>query len=267
MNEYINYFKNLVNQQKNISNYDAMFLRERNCIDSYTGDAKNYNAHFKIIKNNYPYSFSDYLVPEPFAGDISNAKIFCVMLNPALKGNEFIEQQDISFKNMLLNNINQNYDSDYPFWPLNPRFSNHDGFTYWNKKFDQKEEKKSLIKKLMKETNSSSVDDVKKKISKLFTTIELVPYHSCNYKHSIARELEAFNQTKKFIEECLIPRANKGEILLIFRGNKDNNIDLSKADMSKIVVVEPRKVQSFTFSCEKNVGSKIIEYIKKNKLM
>ena len=37
--------------------------------------------------------------------------------------------------------------------------------------------------------------------------------------------------------------------------------------MSKIVVVEPRKVQSFTLSCEKNVGSKIIEYIKKNKLM
>lgn len=189
------------------------------------------------------------------------------MLNPALKGNEFIEQQDISFKNMLLNNINQNYDSDYPFWPLNPRFSNHDGFTYWNKKFDQKEEKKSLIRKLMKETNSSSVDDVKKKISKLFTTIELVPYHSCNYKHCIARELEAFKKTKKFIEECLIPRANKGEILLIFRGNKDNNIDLSKADMSKIVVVEPKSVQSFTFSCEKNVGSKIIEYIKKNKLM
>ena len=123
MNEYINYFKNLVNQQKNISNYDEIFLRERNCIDSYTGDAKNYNAHFEIIKRNYPYSFSDYLVPEPFAGDISNAKIFCVMLNPALKGNEFIEQQDISFKNMLLNNINQNYDSDYPFWPLNPRFS------------------------------------------------------------------------------------------------------------------------------------------------
>ena len=74
-------------------------------------------------------------------------------------------------------------------------------------------------------------------------------------------------KTKKFIEEYLIPRANKGEILLIFRGNKDNNIDLSKADMSKIVVVEPKSVQSFTFSCEKNVGSKIIEYIKKNKLM
>ncbi|MDY3995341.1 MAG: hypothetical protein SOY58_06365 [Candidatus Onthovivens sp.] len=50
MNEYINYFKNLVNQQKNISYYDEIFLKEKNCIDSYTGDAKNYNAHFEIIK-------------------------------------------------------------------------------------------------------------------------------------------------------------------------------------------------------------------------
>ena len=32
MNEYINYFKNLVNQQKNISNYDEIFLRERNLV-------------------------------------------------------------------------------------------------------------------------------------------------------------------------------------------------------------------------------------------
>ncbi len=150
------------------------------------------------------------LVPEPFTGDIVNAKIFMILNNPGFGGNEWNEQNALpnssSFKNMLLDSLNLKFDANYPFWPLNPAYADCEGAKWWKKKLG---------------------DLATPAFSKIFTPIEWTPYHSKKFNANAAKSLESYKIQRDFILNTLVPKAEAGEILLIVARDAFARLDSS----------------------------------------
>ena len=75
------------------------------------------------------------LIPVPFMGDMLNASIYVLMLNPGLGPGDYFEYKVPSFRKALLANLRQERITGVmPFVSLDPQFAWHGGFSYWHQK-------------------------------------------------------------------------------------------------------------------------------------
>jgi hypothetical protein len=73
------------------------------------------------------------LLPMPFVGDVENAVVSLLMLNPGLVPSDYFGEFEVKdYRNALLENLKQTAGSQLLF--LDPRFSWHGGFVYWHTK-------------------------------------------------------------------------------------------------------------------------------------
>ena len=73
------------------------------------------------------------LIPVPFMGDMLNASIYVLMLNPGLGPGDYFEYKVPGLRRALLANLRQKrIPGVTPFVFLDLRFAWHDGFGYWN---------------------------------------------------------------------------------------------------------------------------------------
>ena len=76
------------------------------------------------------------LFPHPFAGDLSQADIVILQLNPGMNlANYHIEWNGPAFRSIMERNFRQDLQgSDFRFWPLDPDLCGTPGFRWWESK-------------------------------------------------------------------------------------------------------------------------------------
>lgn len=192
---------------------------------------------FKIFLN---------IFPDPYVGDINNAEVFFLLLNPGLvippglkEPLEFFYLENFpSFKNDLLANLHQEQ-RKYPFYYLDPKNKLSLGFRYWTKVLNQ--------------FLNDEVDY--EKISKKICAIEFFPYHSQKYKkHKVI-------PSQKFTFEVVKEAINRNKIIIVMRAKKDWEKALELKFENHKNIYFPRSSQNVILT-KKNIGTDLFEKLK-----
>ena len=113
------------------------------------------------------------LLPQPFNGDLLNAEVYVLTLNPGFDCSDY----DANYRNprsrqALLDNIKQVQPSGIlPFFFLDPKFKFHGGYCYW---FSRLKETIAEIGRC----REIAFDEARELLGRKIAVIELVPYHS-----------------------------------------------------------------------------------------
>ena len=95
---------------------------------------------------------------------------------------------------------------------LDPQFSWTGGGQYWIKKL------RNFISQLREDQNYSMADAMSH-LSKRICCIEYLPYHSVKFKHNkLFHSIKSTHLIREFILKDIVPRANRGEVGIIVRG-------------------------------------------------
>ncbi len=152
------------------------------------------------------------LLPVPYVGDLRNAQIVILLLNPGLSyTNYWGEYKMPEFRDRLIGNIGQSFEGvEFPFFGLDPQFCWDGGFAWWEKKL------RDVVTKIAEEKFDSRYFEALRDLSAKLACVELVPYHSSSFgSHAILEELPSSKMVRKFVLEYLIPEARIGKRTLI----------------------------------------------------
>lgn len=153
------------------------------------------------------------LLPVPYAGDIKNADIFILLLNPGFSFVDYYaEYESPDFRKRVLKNLKQqNQSQKFPFLYLDPQFCWHSGFSWWEGKF------RDVGRTLARQRYNGSYLSALEELSKRVAAIELVPYHSISFAaHKLVKQhLPSSVAARSFVKTHLIPRATAGEITIV----------------------------------------------------
>jgi hypothetical protein len=161
------------------------------------------------------------LLPIPYIGCLEKASIFILMLNPGFSPtNYFSEQNSQEYKKAHMHTLRQeNTKDDYPFIFLDPKFSWHPGFEYWQKKLQ------TIIEAYAKQAQIT-YQQALKFISQKLACLELFPYPSKTFgATAILDILPSTTLMLKYTQEIIKPKARNDEVVVIVaRGAKYWNL-------------------------------------------
>jgi hypothetical protein len=150
------------------------------------------------------------LCPLPFIGDVRNAKVCFLLLNPGLAELDYFAEYKVpQFASRLRANLRQDFSgTEYPFFPLDPQFAWHSGNRYWQTKLGP------VINKLAKPSQHAHV---RKVVAQNVCAIELVPYHSVSNSltGSMREKLASTQLAKAYVRDVLLEDARRGKRLLV----------------------------------------------------
>lgn len=166
------------------------------------------------------------LLPIPFAGDVLKASIFILMLNPGFSADDYFGEERVpEYRAALIRNLQQHLSATrYPFYCLDPRFSWHAGFGYWNGRLRG-------IVRWIATRRSISYQAALSVLARAICAIELVPYHSESFglPHSLLNKLQSVRLSRAFVHSTLVPRAEAGEaVIIVSRSARYWNVAESK---------------------------------------
>jgi len=191
------------------------------------------------------------LLPVPYVGNLQQASVFILMLNPGFDlGDYFAEQVSPALHATLIRNLHQTNDSDqFPFWCLDPQFAWTGGFQYWRPRLDP------IITRLA-EQKHLSYPKALEHVAQAVACIELIPYHSMSFKlrAQFSRQLASRSKVIEYVADVLVPRARNGEVVIVAaRGGATWNLPQHE----NIVVYEKSETRSAHLSL-KSWGGKLI---------
>lgn len=162
------------------------------------------------------------LIPQPFCGDILNAEIYVLMLNPGYGPQDYFAELEVpAYRKAALHNLRQNFENEeYPFYMLNPKFSWSSGFVWWHKKF-------GLVIDSISKNTGMSYAEARKYLSKKVASLELIPYHSTSYydPSGWTKKLESAKLARDFVNNIVLPKVEQNEaILIVTRQVKEWNL-------------------------------------------
>ena len=113
------------------------------------------------------------LLPQPFNGDLLNAEVYVLTLNPGFACSDYdASYRKPRYRQALLDNIKQDQPNHVlPFFFLDPKFDRHDGNGYWFRRL------RETIAELGRR-REMEFDEVRDMLGRKLAVIELVPYHS-----------------------------------------------------------------------------------------
>jgi len=152
------------------------------------------------------------LLPHPFCGDLKNAEIYVLLLNPGFGPHDYFGEYEMPiYRNAMLANLKQSFtDKTLPFYHLDPQFSWHGGFTWWHAKF-------AKVIETLAESRGVSFAEARSELGRKVASIELLPYHSTSFHdadHWI-RDLQSVKLAREFVNEYVIPRVEAGKAIVI----------------------------------------------------
>ncbi len=178
------------------------------------------------------------LLPIPYVGNLQNASVFILMLNPGLSPSDYFAEHAVEqYREAHVRNLRQeNIKDEFPFFILDPRFAGHPGFEYWQGKFDN-------IAQALAEKKKITYREALRHLAQNVACLELMPYHSKSFgSGSLLKQLPSASVMCKYVKEILVPKARSNKaIIVVTRGVR--NWDLSKDEHENIVVYkggEPR---------------------------
>jgi hypothetical protein len=152
-----------------------------------------------------PTKLHNEMIPVPYVGDILNAKIFYITLNPGYEhGDYFVNKHTNGLNDELLNNLKQeSLNPEYPFFCLNPEYCHTGGYRYWDKML------KKLISKIVQNSKSKvSEIDVRNYLAKNFAVIEMTGYPSKQSDRKSLEQLTSSKLAQSFVKNALEKREN-----------------------------------------------------------
>ena len=197
------------------------------------------------------------LVPLPFVGDVRQAKVYFLLLNPGLSATDYhAEYAADGFRARLLGNLRQDFaGTDYPFYPLDPKFAWHSGNAFWERKLRH-------VAGFLSTHSNFSPPEVRKFLAKTVCAIEMLPYHSVrlDLPH---RRLEKFHSVA-LARECvkeLVPRAQAGDCLIVAMRQVTNwAVPLNCANVLRFTGGQARAAHLSTKD-EKAHGTRIAKFL------
>jgi hypothetical protein len=155
------------------------------------------------------------LLPHPFCGDVKNAEIYILMLNPGYGPHDYFGEYEVpEYRKAVLANLKQTFTSEtLPFFLLDPQFSWHGGFNWWHGKLA------GVIKELA-HSRGVSFAEARSELGRKIASIELLPYHSTSFRdgdHWI-RDLQSVKLARYYVKDYVLPRvANDKAIAIVTR--------------------------------------------------
>jgi len=138
------------------------------------------------------------LLPVPYQGDLREADIFVLLLNPGFGYTDYYSEWEVpEFRKRREQNLVQDFEGiEFPFLGLDPDFCWHGAFRYWEEKF------RSVLRRIA-EVKERSYLDVLREMSKRLVALQLVPYHSPRFRSGpLINKLASTQQARKFADEC-----------------------------------------------------------------
>lgn len=193
------------------------------------------------------------ILPHPFCGDVLNAEIYLLMLNPGYGPHDYFAELEIpEYREASLKNLRQEFDEDgYPFYLLNPKFAWSGGYIWWHKKLAY------IIEETSKKTGMSYADS-RKRLSQKIANIELVPYHSTSFRDPVGwtEKLESAKLAREFVNEYVLPKVKRGgATLIVTRKVREWNLP----EHENIVAYSNGEARSAHLSPSSRGGKAIIE--------
>ena len=156
------------------------------------------------------------LLPGPFMGDMLNASIYVLTLNPGLDKYDYYGDYEMpAFRQALLANLKQEcLERVLPFTFLNPQFDWHGGFKYWRSR------SKKVIQALA-DRRRVRYEVARSELGKKFAVIELFPYHSAEFNDKWLSCLPSVRLAGEFVRDTVVKRIReKQAICIAVRGVK-----------------------------------------------
>jgi hypothetical protein len=174
-----------------INNYEGFVQSKR------FGDFDDYDFHLSLL-------------PAPYVGDLVRAKIFLLMLNPGFNMADYYAEYRVrAFRRRAIANLHQSFEGvQFPFMFLDPDFSWHSGFRYWESKL------RPIAQKIV-EHRRVRYSEAMGELSRSLAVLQMVPYHSASLKDGWALRLPSAKEVKKFAHEQVYRRAKTGEAIAI----------------------------------------------------
>ena len=149
------------------------------------------------------------LIPVPFMGDMLNASIYVLMLNPGLGRGDYFEYKVPSLRRALIANLRQERKPGVvPFVCLDPRFAWHGGFGYWDQKLMGVMEALAAFKGI-------SLADARSMLGSELAVVQLVPYHSVGSNQKALQQLSSVRLAKDFVRRRVAARVRAQEAIVI----------------------------------------------------
>jgi hypothetical protein len=166
---------------------------------------EEYTQHIGIYK---PKQIHVGLVPQPYFGNLEEARIFLLTLNPRLSYQTYSSEYLFpAYLEALIDNLRQErLNPRFPLMLLNPDWAGFAGFSYWHKKLD------TTIRELA-DLLALSYLEALSLLSQEMAILEHIPYHSP--KDPKVDGLESTRLIREFVHQGVLPRARQGEVLLI----------------------------------------------------
>jgi hypothetical protein len=196
------------------------------------------------------------LLPVPFVGDLRNASIFILMLNPGLGfGDYYAEYEVPKFRRALVRNLRQDFSSkQFPFLFLDPQFSWHGGFSWWHGRLA------GTINELHKR-HGIPFSDARKQIARRLAAIQLVPYHSEAFSNSggLIERLPSAQLAKDFVKEFVMPKVERREAIAIVT-RQARAWGLPKR-MSGVIIYDQHAARAAHLSPKSDGGNAILRHL------
>jgi len=194
------------------------------------------------------------LIPIPYAGDILNAKIYILALNPGFGPHDYYaESHNKEFHKARIQQLRQeNMDKNYPWSDLNPFFCWHGGWKYWTGRLGD------IISKLS-EQKQISYKRALMLLSRNVACLEYIPYHSKSYgiSKSIVDEMLSPRLVKVFVHEYVVPKAQKVEAIIVVT----RHVDVWKLPKNPNIVTYTSAESRAAYLNSKSSGGKMIAKI------
>lgn len=152
------------------------------------------------------------LLPQPFNGDLLNAEVYVLTLNPGFARSDYdANYREPRYRQALLDNIKETQPSDVlPFFFLDPDFVRHGGYGYWFGNL-----KKTICE--ISHCNGSAFDDARDMLGHKLAVIELFPYQSANASGlgGLIDKLPSSKLALEFVRCHVLEKVKRDEALVI----------------------------------------------------
>ncbi len=200
------------------------------------------------------------LLPQPFNGDLLNAEVFVLTLNPGFGCSDYdANYRKPRYRQALLDNIKQDQPNGVsPFFFLDPKFDCHGGYGYWFGKL-----RKTIAE--IAQCGGMTFEEARNLLGSKFAVIELFPYQSATSSGvvDLIDKLPSSQLARKFVKSHVLEKTRRGEALVIVvrqirRWNKALDDNLREPD--GIIRYTQGEVRSASLSPNSRGGKAIIDW-------
>lgn len=151
------------------------------------------------------------LLPVPYVGNLEQASVFILMINPGLGPGDYYAEYNVpGYREALISNLRQeNGQNDYPFFGLDPNLAVTGAFDYWHGRL------KGIVSALKDQRGCSYLAALRDLAHKI-ACLQLMPYHSQAFRaHKLIDTLKSTELARDYVEKVLKPRAENDEISIV----------------------------------------------------